>query len=111
MLKLAEIHEIVRDKFFEHWKCVTCMEEKFLLNLLDNREIVKESFNSNFDCKCQNASNYSLGKEEFVFKYQSGDTKREKQYKSIINESGNMIDNVLLQPNLKYYQNHDFLIN
>ena len=85
--------------------CVTCMKEKFPLRASDNREVVKESLISNFDCKCQNASNYSLGQTEFVFEYQSGDTKREKQ---LIDEKDNMIDNFLLQPNFKYYQNHDF---
>ena len=90
---------------FSHWECVTCMKEKFPLHSLDNREVVKESFISNFDCICQNASNYSLGLEEFVFKYHSGDTKREKQ---LIDEKKNMIDNFLLQPNFKFYQNHDF---
>ena len=90
---------------FGHWECVTCMKEKFPLHSLDNREVVKESFISNFDFICQNASNYSQGQEEFVFKYHSGDTKREKQ---LIDEKDNMIDNFLLQPNFKYYQNHDF---
>ena len=86
-------------------QCVTCMKEKFPLLALDNREVVKESLISNFDCKCQNASNYSLGQKEFVFEYHSGDTKREKR---LIDEKDNMIDNVLLQPNFKLYQNHDF---
>lgn len=84
------------------------MKERFTLNRLVNRKIVKETFNSDLDCKCQIASNYSLGKEEFVFKYQSGDTKREKEHSSIIDEKGNMIDNFLPQPNFKYYQNYDF---
>ena len=82
-----------------HWKCVTCMKGKFPLHSLDNREVVKESFISNFDCKCQNASNYSVGQEEFVLKYQSGDTKREEQ---LIDEKDNMTDNFSLQPNFKY---------
>ena len=50
MLKLPEIHEIVKGKFFGHWECVTCMKKKFPLNSLDNRERVNESFHSNFDC-------------------------------------------------------------
>ena len=33
------------------------------------------------------------------------ETKREEQ---LIDEKDNMIDNFLLQPNFKYYQNHDF---
>ena len=84
------------------------MKEKFSLNSLDNGEIIKESFNPNVDCKCQNASNYSLGQEEFIFKYQSGDTKREKQYSFRIDERDDMMHNFLLQPNFKYYQNHNF---
>ena len=107
VLKLAEIHQLVRGKFFGHWECVTCLKEKFPLNSLDNREIVQEGFNSNFDSKCQNASSYSIGQEEFVFKYQSGDTIRQKQYSSVIDKSDNMIENFSLQPNFKHYQNHD----
>lgn len=38
-----------RVKFFGHWEFVTCMKEKFPLNSLDNRKIVKESFYSNFE--------------------------------------------------------------
>ena len=45
MLKLAEICNTMRGKFFG--------KSKFHSNLLGNRKIVKESFNSNFDCKCQ----------------------------------------------------------
>ena len=102
---ITEIHGIVRGKFSGHWQCVTCNKKRFFWNSLDNREIVKESLKSNFECKSQIASNYLLGQEEFVFKYQSGDTKWEKQYSSITDESDNMI---LLQPNFKHYQNHDF---
>ena len=55
-------------------------ERKISFKLIRYREMIKENFNLNFNCKCQNTSNYSLGLEEFVFKYQSGDTKREEQY-------------------------------
>ena len=50
-----------------HCGCVTLMKERFTLNRLVNRKIVKETFNSDLDCKCQIASNYSLGQEEFIF--------------------------------------------
>ena len=106
MLKLLEIYEIVRTKVFRYWECVTCMNEKIYLNSLDNRKIVKESFNS--DCKYKVALNRSLGQEEFISKYQFGDTKSENRYSSITDESDNVIDNDSLQPNFKYYQGHNF---
>ena len=92
MLNLAKIHEIVGGKFSSHWECVSCMKEKSRLTSLDNREIAKESFNSNFESKCQIASNYSLRQEEFIFKCQSADTKMEEKCCSIIVEKDNLID-------------------
>ena len=54
----SPICEIVKGKILTTG-CVTCMNENFLLNSLDNKEIVRESFYSTFNCKCQIASNYS----------------------------------------------------
>ena len=53
MLKPVKIHETLRGKFTGHWESASCMTEKYSLISLDNRNMVKESFNLNFESKCQ----------------------------------------------------------
>ena len=38
---------------FQNWECVNCHTAKFAFNEITDDELAKESFDSNFDCSCQ----------------------------------------------------------
>ena len=66
-LKLGDIHEIGKDKW--EWECLTYTSKKFLFTIVEDKEIIKNSFNSNFHCKCQTTANFDLGDSKFRFKF------------------------------------------
>ena len=70
--------------------------------------IVQNTFNSNFSCKCQASCKYEIGRHEFVFKYTINDRDHERSYGNIIDNNDAILDDLVLQPNFIYYDNHEF---
>ena len=60
-LRLSYICDIKNSKTETYWECQTCMSDKFLFSLVDNKVIVQNSFNSSFSCKCQTLCKYEIG--------------------------------------------------
>ena len=50
-LKRSDIHDIVEDKW--GWECPTYTSGRFPFTTVEDKEIIKNSLNSNFHCKCQ----------------------------------------------------------
>ena len=64
------------------------------------------TFNSNFDCRCNTSSNFQLGSSKYIFQKNLDDLKKDNKF-NIIDENGTIMDD-LIQPSFKYYQNHEF---
>ena len=84
------------------------MSDKFPFTAVENKVIVQNTFNSSFSCKSQTSSKYEIGRPEFVFKYRVNDNYHEISYGNIIDNNDAILDNFVLQPNFKYYDNHEF---
>ena len=56
---------------------------------------------------CQTSCKYEIGRPEFAFKYRINDSDYKRSYGNIIGNNDAILDNVVLQPNFKYYGNHD----
>ena len=107
-LRLSEICDIKISKTETHWECQTCMSDKFPFTLVENKMIVQNTFNSSFSCKCQTSFKYETRKPEFAFKYRINDGDHERSYGNIIDNNDAILDDFVLQPNFKYYDNHEF---
>ena len=105
-LRLPEICDIKNSKTEAHWECQTCMSDKFPFTLVENKVIVQNTFKSSFSCKCQTSCKYEMGR--FVFKYRINDGDHERSYGNIIDNNDAILDEFVLQPNFKYYDNHEF---
>ena len=75
-LKLSDIHGIGKDKW--GWEYLTCTSEKFPFTTVEDKEIIKNGFNSSFHYKCQTTSNFDLGDSKFRFKYLSEESNLDK---------------------------------
>ena len=62
-LKLGDTHDIARDKW--GWECLTCISKKIPFTAVEDKEIIKNVFNSNFHCKCQTTLIFDFGKLRF----------------------------------------------
>ena len=105
-LKLSEIRDIKNSK--KYWECQTCMNDKFPFTVVEDKVIVQNTFNSSFSCKCQTSCKYKIGRPEFVFKYRINDNDHERSYGNIFDNNDAILDDFVLQPNFKYYDNHEF---
>ena len=106
-LRLFEICDIKNSKTETHWECQTCMSDKFPFTLVENKVIDQNTFNSSFSGKCQTSCKYEIDRPEFAFKYRVNDSDYKRSYASIIGNNDAILDNVVLQPNFKYYANRD----
>ena len=70
-LKLDDIHDIGKDKW--GWVRLTCTSKKSPFTAVEDKEIIKNCFNSEFLCKCQTKSSFDLGGSTFRFKYLTED--------------------------------------
>ena len=84
------------------------MSDKFPFTALENKVIVQNTLSSSFSCKCQTSSNYEIGRPEFASKYRINDNDHESSHGNIIDNNDAILDNFVLQPNFKYYDNHEF---
>ena len=105
-LRLSEIRDIKNSKTETYWECQTCMSDKFPFTVVQNKVIVQNTFNSSFSCK--KSSKYEIGRPELVFKYRINDNDHERSYGNITDNNDAILDNFVLQPNFKYYDNHEF---
>ena len=105
---MSGIPENKKSKTETHWECKTCMSDKFPFTIVENKEIVQNTFNSSSSCKCQTSCKYEIGRPKFVFKYRVNDNDHERSYGNIIDNYDAILDNSVLQPNFKYYDNHEF---
>ena len=107
-LGLSEIRNIKNSKTEIYWECRTCMSDKFPFTAVENKVIVQNAFNSSFSCKCRRSCKHEIGRLEFVFKYRVNDNDHERSYGNIIDNNDAILHHFVLQPNFKYYDNHDF---
>ena len=70
--------------------------------------IIQNISNYSFSCKCQTLCKYEIGRPEFVFKYRINDGDHERSHGNIIDNIDAILDDFVLQPNFKYYDNHQF---
>ena len=84
------------------------MSDKLPFTAVENKVIVQNTFNSSFSSKCQTSSKYEIDRSEFFFKYRINDNDHERSYGNIIDNNDAILDNFVLQPNFKYYDNHEF---
>ena len=107
-LRLSEICDIKNSKTETQWECQTCMSNKFPFTLVENKVIVQNTFNSTFSCKCQTSCKYEIGRPKFVYKYRINDIDHKRSYANVIDNNDAILDDFVLQPNFKYYDNHEF---
>ena len=105
-LKLSDIHDIGKDKW--GWECLTCTSEKFPFTTVEDKEIIKNGFNSSFHYKCQTTSNFDLGDSKFRFKYLSEESNLDKSFKNNIEENDTFMNTFDQKASFNYYQNHQF---
>ena len=84
------------------------MSDKFPFIAVENKVIEQNIFNSSFSCKCQTSCKYQIDRPEFVIKYRIDDNDHERSYGNIIDNDDAKLDDFVLQPNFKYYDNHEF---
>ena len=101
-LRLSEIHDNKNSKTETHWGCQTCMGDRFLFTLVENKKIVQNTFNSSFFWKCQTSCKYEKSRPEFVFKYRIIDNDHDRSYDDIIDDSDAILDYFVFHPNFKY---------
>ena len=91
------------------WECLACQALKFPFSALNDHDIQKETFNSNFSCKCQKNLTSDI-KSDYKFRFYSGQKSGQKSHKSgqnPIDLNDEQLQKVALEPNFKYYQNHE----
>ena len=94
-----------KSNHLDNWECLPCMKIKFPFTDIDLDIVLEQTFNSNFDCKCQTSCS-SLTRDH-VFSYSKYvSSLEEKNYGP---DAQNQIDrNMDLQTNFDYYIPHDF---
>ena len=100
------LHELnSKTDCLRNWECLPCMKIKFPFIDIDLDTILGQTFNSNFDCKCQTSCK-SLTRDH-VFSYSKYvNNLEEKNYGP---DRQNQIDRTLdLQTNFNYYVPHEF---
>ena len=93
---------------FKYWECTNCMREKFAFTDLEDEAILKSSFNSNFDCKCQIDCDYINTDRNLILQF----TKFEQSTDQKLSDGpdySNQIDKCFdLEVNFDYYSLHQF---
>ena len=81
---------------------------KFPCNLIDNKELIQGKFNSNYNCTCLTTSEYELMDSKYTFQYEINDPGTDKTLSNLIDENDSLLRKLFIQPNFKFYQNHEF---
>ena len=104
-LKPTEISDLKNGRNLK-WECTTCGNNKFLFTFSDDKYIMSNIFNSNFDCRGNISSNFQLCSSKYIFQNNLDNFKKDNKF-NIIDENDTIMDDFLIQPHFKYYQNHE----
>ena len=104
-LKQSEILDLANCNF--NFECTSCLTDKFLFVLQDNLGIQKQSFNSNFLCKCQKTLHSDIHEHKYIFNYKFSNSDKNNE-NNIVDFNDKHLDNLVTQPDFKYYQSHEF---
>ena len=107
-LKNSDIIDLTRNQAKWHWECSICISLKSLFNLIDDKELIWENFNSNYNCKYLTTSEYEAGDSKYIFHNEINDPSTDKAFSNLIDENNYLLKNSFIQPNFKFYQNHKF---
>ena len=107
-IPLSSLNALTR-KDLNNWECINCLSEKFPFVHLNSTDLLHLSFNSNFDCPCNNQcltkinsfDNFRLDLHKFV------DKENEKFYIGP-DPFSNLDKSFEVKINFKYYENHQF---
>ena len=88
------------------WECLAWQALKFPFSALNDHDIQKETFNSNFSCKCQKNLTSDI-KSDYKFRFYSKDL-NDTSGQNPIDLNDEQLQKVALEPNFKYYQHHKF---
>lgn len=88
-------------------ECMSCLTYKFPFVLQDNLDIQKQPFNSNFLCKCQKTLLSDTHEHKYVVNYKFSNSDKNNE-NNIFDFNDKHLDNLVIQINFKYYQNHEF---
>ena len=105
-IPLKELNTI-DSTFMKHFECLSCLKEKYPLFDLTTENIIKESFNSNFNCACQTTTRKSIINNKHKFNF--ANFTEEYELKGHGPDANNHIDTIFdLKPKFDYFTNHDF---
>ena len=91
---------------FKYWNCKSCISKHFPLTDLDDSEVNKLSFDSNFQCKClDKGENTPL---DCCETFKLADTFLPKDSPFIFGPNPNIDLSYDINANCNYYSNHDF---
>ena len=65
------------------WECTTWLNDKFPFTFSDNKYIMSNTFNSNFDCKCNTSSKFNLGSSKYIFQNNLDNLKKDNEFNII----------------------------
>ena len=82
---------------------MTCLTDKFPFVLQDNLDIQKQSFNSNFLCKCQKTLPCDIHECKYVFNYKFSNSDKNNE-NNIVDFNDKHLDNLVIQPDFKNYR-------
>ena len=87
------------------WECLNCQHEKFPFSGVASKDIVADSFNSNYDCPCRTTCPTSIFKrnEYRLDLFKKSDDKFYLQQDVPDDDQGTKIDS-----NFDYYEDHEF---
>ena len=94
------------------WECPKCAAEKFPFTIIEDDEMLLNSFNSNWSCNCKKTSPRKITDEivhqqKLVLNYKN-DTS-DSFFRSPEDEFGFQFDSFYaLEPNFRYYDTHEF---
>ena len=102
-LKLSDLNKLSNNRF-RHWECRNCYSDKFPFNTITDNEVMKLSFDSNFDCSCTvNTDNDPVQKNILL---ELAKFKKPDKYGP--DPEGNLEKCFGLDIKFDYYSNHSF---
>ena len=96
----------LKPKQLKYWNCNLCATNKFPLNNVDDEDLARFSFNSNFNCKCINNSESVPLEKCKTFKFIDSFLPKDSPITTGVESE---IDNVYdINSKCEYYTTHDF---
>ena len=104
------LHELLnlRASDLAQWECKVCLADKFPFSDMDTHELLKNNFNSNFDCTCKttcltNRSSFNF--KQFQYSEYLNDNENDVFGPDPYNLTDKMFD---FHPEFDYFDIHDF---